>query len=79
MTEVEARRRRWAAAITIWFIADLIGYTWGYNDGTKAGVKLAHAENSIRTSQYDLDMQRVGVCKWAKIMQEDLRCKQELP
>ena len=56
VTEVQAKYRRWATAIAIWFIGNLIGYTWGHHNGMRVGVSLAHAENSIRVSQYDLDM-----------------------
>lgn len=59
--------------------ACLAFFAWGFHDGTKEGIKLAHAENNIRVSENDLIMQRVGICKWAKIMAEDHHCKTELP
>lgn len=63
----------------VWLIADVFGFILGYHQGTEEGVRLAHAENNIRVEEHDRIMQRVGICKWAKIMAEDIRCKTELP
>lgn len=60
--------------------AALMGfYGWGVHEGEIKGVQMAHAENGIRVEEHDRVMQRVGICKWAKIMAEDIRCKTELP
>lgn len=60
-------------------LCNLVGYAWGYGDGEKRGYARAVAEHIMRKDEHDDIMRKIGVCKWATIMAEDIRCKSELP
>jgi len=55
------------------------GYDWGISDGRQAGRREVLAEKVIEKSEYDREMQQAGLCKWVKLMADDVRCKAELP
>lgn len=43
------------------------------------GYEQAKAEQRATRDEHDRIMQKIGVCKWAKIVAEDTHCKAELP
>jgi len=51
----------------------------GWTEGDRHGYFRANAQRDARKDEHDQVMQKIGVCKWAKIMADDIRCKQELP
>ena len=55
----------------------LVGF--GFYVGDAHGYMRANGEQAARWEEHDRIMQYVGVCKWAKIMADDMRCKTELP
>lgn len=57
----------------------VLGYWAGRVDGVNVGYAVAYSEQAARASEHDRVMQYVGVCKWAKIVADDIRCKTELP
>lgn len=57
----------------------MIGYCVGRSDGDEIAETRVHAAEAARLSEHNRIMQFIGVCKWAKIMAEDTRCKGELP
>lgn len=54
-----------------------MGYAAGVHNGTIDGVKLAHDEQSVRVTENEHEMQRIGVCQFAKVMAENSFCKAE--
>lgn len=64
-----------AGAMGICAANGIVNYRQGYSDGKTAEAALYQSNKS----EHDRIMQFVGVCKWAKIMADDIRCKQELP
>lgn len=51
----------------------------GWTEGDRHGHLRANAQRDARKDEHDRIMQKIGTCKWAKIVAEDIRCKQELP
>lgn len=45
----------------------------------QAGYAQATAEETARKDEHDRVMRYIGVCKWSKIVADDIRCKSELP
>lgn len=68
---------RWLQFILV--LAMPLGYAWGYGDGVGVGRQQERALYDARKDEHDSVMRKVGVCKWSKIMADDIRCKQELP
>jgi hypothetical protein len=60
-------------------LAGEAGYINGRQDGRLAGRSEALAEAAMVQSEYDLAMQKAGMCKWARVTAEDVRCQKELP
>lgn len=63
------------------FVANLIGFGFGLNSGFAWGYKRADAEITARydtrRDEHDKIMRKVGLCTWARIMSEDIKCKSE--
>lgn len=60
-------------------IANLIGFGFGYHSGDKNGYARREYEQALVKDEHDRVMRKVGLCKWAAIMADDIRCKAELP
>jgi hypothetical protein len=71
--------REFFSLVSLAVASNVIGYSFGWGSGDQRGYARATAEQAVRKSEHDLVMQKIGVCKWAKIMAEDTRCKTELP
>jgi hypothetical protein len=75
--------------VKIWLItlviagSNILAYGSGWYDGARRGDKFGYtravAEEAARQTEHARIMQFIGVCKWAKVMEADERCKTELP
>jgi hypothetical protein len=60
-------------------ISGVAGYINGRQDGRAIGWSAALGEAAQVQSEYDLAMQKAGLCKWARVAAQDARCEKELP
>lgn len=69
-------RTTWAIIVTA-LASGFVNYAVGLHQGEIDGVKLAHDEQNVRVTENEHEMQRIGVCQFAKVMAENSFCKAE--
>lgn len=69
----------WIATLAADLIGVAVGFHFGNERGINIGYAVANSEHAARASEHNLVMQKVGLCAWARVMADDVRCKQELP
>lgn len=60
---------------TVVLIVNLIGFGFGYHAGDQNGFERREREQALVKDEHDTIMRKVGLCKWAAIMSEDIKCR----